>query len=162
METSQKSKQKICQLLILSQGEALAKTCQLLEKVLDSMEKEVYYSFTSSDSLKKSNLLILSGKMLKELLALKEAGTLQECKLKWNKLGMMSTGKLSMPKISEYHKTESVSLQSVLEKEVDEKYYLSKLAVAKIIRHGNKSVQQFMQDTTNKEEETNNMSRNKL
>ena len=49
------------------------------------------------------------------------------------------------------------TLNSILEKEVDEKYYLSELAVAKILRHGNKSVQQFMQDTTSKEEETNNI-----
>lgn len=49
------------------------------------------------------------------------------------------------------------TLNSILEKEVDEKYYLSKLAVAKILRHNNKSVQQFMQDTTNKGEETSNM-----
>ena len=109
------------------------RTYQLLEKVLDLMEEGVDYSFASSTSLKKSNLCILSGRMLKELLVLVKDGTLQECKLRWNKLGMMSSGNLSMPKTSECHKTESVSLQSVLEKEVEEKYYLSRESQSKIL-----------------------------
>ena len=38
-----------------------------------------------------------------------------------------------------------------------EKYYLSKLAVAKILRHNNKSGQQFTQGTTSKGEGTSSM-----
>lgn len=52
------------------------------------------------------------------------------------------------------------SLDSILEQEVPEKYFLSDQATQKLIRHGNRSVQQSTQDISSKVEETNNTSAN--
>lgn len=77
------------------------------EKV--SKETEVPSSVKYSEQLVNSKKPIdpngLSTKMLKECLAATEAMTSQPSSLKWNNWGMISNGKCSTQKISEYHKT---------------------------------------------------------
>lgn len=76
--------------------------------------------------------------MLKVLSQAIKDGTLPKCKLKWPKQGTLSDGKFSTPKTSVYLKTGSASLSSVLEENVDEKYYLSEENTKKILGESGK------------------------
>ena len=112
--------------LTLLSEEARAKTSVWLEKARDSLVLGQDYSLSSSGVLKKSNLQILSGKMLKELYLAVADGTLPESKLSSPKLAMMSSGKFLTPKTSEFPKTvKESSLSDILEENPNQKYFLS-------------------------------------
>lgn len=71
--------------------------------------------------------------------------------LRWMPLGITRSGNCLTLKTSEFHKTEKGSiLQDILEKEVDEKYFLSKEQAEKIM--GMNTQQQYLQDTEEAEE----------
>ena len=123
---------KLYPTLIFLSEEARVKTFQLLEtfnkqgQEKDLLELGVDYSISSPKSLKKSNLKILSGKMLKVLCQAIEAGTLHECKLSFPSVAMMLNGKFSTPTTSEHHRDGKESLLlGILEEKVPQEYFLS-------------------------------------
>ena len=70
---------------------------------------------------------------------------------RWMHLGITRNGSCLTLKTLEFHKTEKGSiLQDILEKEVDEKYFLSKEQAEKIM--GMNTQQQSLQDTEEAEE----------
>ena len=65
-------------------------------------------------------------KMLRDFYQVAGDEIISTISLSWNKQGMSSNGKCSIPKITESHKIENESILSdILEVEVDDKYYLS-------------------------------------
>ena len=85
-------------------------------------------------SQKKRNPSTYSLRMLRICLALMADGISPGFSLLWTKGGTMRSGRFSIPKNLEYHRTEKgYSLSDVLEDEVDEKYYLSQAQVNKIL-----------------------------
>ena len=93
------------------------------------------YSLSSLKPSKLKSLSILSGRMLRELSQATKAGILPKCSISFPKQGILYGGKFSMQSISVSHRTESVSLSSVLETEVPQKYFLSQQAVQKIMSY---------------------------
>ena len=88
----------------------------------------------SDSSKKKISPLTFSLRTLKICLVLMEDGISPDCSLKWSREGMIQNGRCSIPKISEYHKTEKgASLSDILEGEVPQKYFLSKEQTEKIV-----------------------------
>lgn len=73
-------------------------------------------------------------KMLKIYCLLDEVLTLPDCSVRWEKSGTSANGKCSTVKTLEFRKTgKGCSLLDILEKEVDEKYFLSDQQTAKIL-----------------------------
>ena len=134
MATAKKSTGLMFPTLTCLQGEVHARTFLSLESVQELSGKEVDLFGSSSDVLKKKNLSILSGRMLKECLVLGEDSTSQTYSLRFPKQGILSGGRFSTPKTSVSLKTESVSLSSVLETEVPQKYFLSEEQTERIFR----------------------------
>ena len=88
----------------------------------------------SDNSKKKIDPLTFSLRTLKICLVLMEDGISPDCSLKWSSVGMMQNGRFSTPKISECHKTgKDVLLSDILEREVHQKYFLSKEQTEKIV-----------------------------
>src|SRR3990167_9196790 len=112
-------------ILICSQGEVPAKIFQSLVKDEGLGVQGLLSLGSSYDAYELKNLNILSGRMLRGLCLAEADGTLPTSLLLFPKVGMLYGGKFSTPKISVSLKTESVSLSSVLEKEVPKKYFLS-------------------------------------
>lgn len=125
MATSRKSTGTQYPTLTFSSAEAHAKTCPLLESDVDStVSVQDSFTNTSEPCMKRSHN-ISSGKMLKALFQVMEDETSQSFSIRWPKLGILSGGKFSTPKTSVSLRTANASLSSVLETEVQEKYYLS-------------------------------------
>ena len=73
-------------------------------------------------------------KMLKIYCLLDEVLTLPDCSVRWEKSGTSANGKCLTVKTLEFRKTgKGCSLLDILEKEVDEKYFLSDQQTAKIL-----------------------------
>ena len=146
MVTSQKSSGVEYPTLTSLSEEALAKTLASLEKEKDSLVAGVDYSITTSARSKKSNLSILSGKTLEVLCQAIMDGTLPRYKMSFPKQGTLSRGKFSTPSTLESLKIENVSLSSVLEENVPEKYFLSDQALMNILtKQSSKGAQLHLQ-----------------
>src|SRR5699024_12360087 len=75
-------------------------------------------------------------KMLKIYCLLDEVLTLPDCSVRWEKSGTSANGKCLTVKPLEFRKTgKGCSLLAILEKEVDEKYFLSYQQTAKILEN---------------------------
>ena len=110
--------------------EVLAKMCLSQESELDYELKEVdsfLHSLTSSRAkVKKISPSGSSLRMLRDFYQVAEESISSTISLNWTKQGTTLNGKCSIPKITEFPKTENVStLSDILEAEVDDKYYLS-------------------------------------
>ena len=85
----------------------------------------------------KTNVINPNGssmKMLRECYQATEDLTSLPFCLKWTNSGTIVNGRLSTQDISEYHKTEKESILSdILEPEVPENYFLSKVQVERIV-----------------------------
>lgn len=89
---------------------------------------------SSKAKRKKINPNGLSSKMLKDFSAAMPDGTSSIICLSWPKLGTMSNGRFSIPRIMGSPRTESeCTLSDILEAEVDEKYYLSAQKAVEIL-----------------------------
>src|SRR3990167_6142676 len=120
--------------LISSQEEALVRISRLQAKDED-LPVQNHLSLGSSYELyEKSDLPILSGKMLKVSCLAEADGTLGTSLLLFPKVGILSGGKFSTPKISVSLKTESVSLSAVLETKIPQKYFLSDKLVKSLMK----------------------------
>src|SRR3990167_11128359 len=125
MEIAQKSDGQKLPTLICSAAEVPAKIFQSLVSGEGLPVQGLLSLGSLYDAYDIKNLSILSGKMLKELCLHEADGILPTSLVLFPKVGIISGGKFSTPKISVSLKTESVSLSSVLEKEVSKKYFLS-------------------------------------
>ena len=115
--------------LKFSLEERPAKTLAWLESEKGSLVNGADYSLNSLKPSKLRSLSILSGRMLRELSQATKAGTLPKCSISFPKQAIICGGKFSTQSISVSRKTESVSLSSVLETEVPQKYFLSQKMV---------------------------------
>src|SRR3990167_2890267 len=120
-------------ILICLQVEALAKISALPVSVQELWGAEADLFGSISVAYEKNSQDILFGKMLKELCLHEGDGISQTFSLLFPKKGILFGGKFSTPKISVSLKTESVSLSSVLEKEVPQKYFLSEKVMKSIM-----------------------------
>src|SRR3990167_2634536 len=125
MEILPKLGQKIYPTLTCLQEEVPVKIYQSLAKEGVWPEQGQVSLWNTSEYSVIKNQDILSGKMLRGLCHLTTALISQSFLMSFPKQGIISGGKFSTPKISVSLKTESVSLSSVLEKEVPKKYFLS-------------------------------------
>src|SRR3990167_9363598 len=112
-------------ILICLQVGVLAKISLLPESVQELWGAEADLFGSISVAYEKNSQDILYGKTLKELCLQEGDGISQTFSLLFPKVATISGGKFSTPKTSVSLKTESVSLSSVLEKEVPKKYFLS-------------------------------------
>lgn len=129
-KTSRNSEQMIFLKRMYGLREVLVKTSLL-------QGEEAGYTVIEADSFltslvsskarrKKINPNGLSSKMLKVFCQAMPDGIFSNISLNWPKLGTMSGGRFSTPRITEFPKTGSgCILSDILEAEVDEKYYLS-------------------------------------
>jgi len=111
--------------LICSSGVLPAKIFQSLAKGEGLAVQGLLSLGSISEHYAVKSLDILSGKMLKALCLHEADGILPTSLVLFPKVGIISGGKFSTPKISVCLKTESVSLSSVLETKVPKKYFLS-------------------------------------
>src|SRR3990167_1615902 len=130
---SQSYAQKRYLTAILSSGEARAKIYLWLESEKDSLVQGVDYFLSSCASLRKSNLHILSGRMLNALSALMAEEIMLQSSLRFPKQATMFNGSFATPKTSGYPSTGSASLSSVLESDVPEKYFLSEAMTKRLL-----------------------------
>ena len=136
--TSRNSEQMIFLKQIYGLREVLVKTSLL-------QEEEAGFTVTEADSFltslassrakrKKINPNGLSSKMLRVFYQAAPGGISKNISVNWPKLGMMSGGKFSTPRITESRKTErGCTLSDILEAEVEEKYYLSAQKAVEIL-----------------------------
>ena len=139
MEIAQKSDGTKLPILICSSEGVPAKIFQSLVSGEGLPVQGLLSLGSSYDAYALKNLDILSGRMLKELCLAEADGTLPTSLLLFPKVGILSGGKFSTPKTSVSLKTESVSLSSVLEKEVPKKYFLSEKIQKRLTLWGQQS-----------------------
>ena len=128
--TSRNSEQMIFLKQIYGLREVLVKTSLLQEEEAGFTVTEADCFLTSLTSSKAKRKKInpngLSSKMLKAFYLAMPDGISSNISVSWPKLGTMSSGRFSIPKIMESRKTGSgCILSDILEAAVDEKYYLS-------------------------------------
>ena len=114
-----------------------AKTSQLQENGQDWTETDrvLYEKFLGSWKNKKSktDLNGLSMRMLRECFLQTEDSTICQSSLKWTDLGTISNGRISTQNGS-FHKTGSAyTLSDILEDSVEQKYFLSREQMEKIV-----------------------------
>ena len=104
-----------------------AKHSQLQESEKDSLTKLVeHYSLKSQEPLKKSNHHCYSLRTSRAYYLTTKGELLEQSSPRLMNWGMMQNGRYLTQKISEFPKTErGCSLSDILEKNVDEKYFLS-------------------------------------
>src|SRR3990167_7258679 len=139
MEIVQKSDGQKLPTLICSAAEVPAKIFQSLVSGEGLPVQGLLSLGSLYDAYEIKNLSILSGKMLKELCLHEADGILPTSLVLFPKVGIISGGKFSTPKISVSLKTESVSLSAVLEKEVPKKYFLSEKIQKRLTLWGQQS-----------------------
>ena len=125
-------------ILMCLQGEVPAKIFQSLAKG-EGLGVQSHLSLGNiSDAYEIKSHDISFGKTLKECLVLGEDSTSETYSLLFPKVGILSGGKFSTPKISVSLKTGSVSLSSVLEpiKKVPQKYFLTKKQLKSLLSRG--------------------------
>lgn len=109
---------------------------QLLESDEVSKTQEALFSLKSCDLLKSDTLQYYSPKTLQDFSITKKDAPSKSSSKRWQSWGILSNGKCLTAKISECHKTgEGSSLLDILEKEVDEKYFLSQIAVDRLLSY---------------------------
>ena len=145
MEIAQQLNGNKLPILICSSGEVPAKIFQSLVSGEGLPVQGLLSLGSSYDAYALKNLDILSGRMLKELCLAEADGTLPTSLLLFPKVGILYGGKFSTPKISVSLKTESVSLSSVLEKEVPKKYFLSEKIQKRLTLWGQQSEQKTLE-----------------
>lgn len=128
--TSRNSEQMIFLKQIYGLREVLVKTSLLQEEEAGFTVTEADCFLTSLTSSKAKRKKInpngLSSKMLKAFYLAMPDGISLNISVSWPKLGTMSSGRFSIPKITESPKIGSgCILSDILEAAVDEKYYLS-------------------------------------
>ena len=97
-----------------------------VQEVLSLGSLSEHYAVKSHD--------ISFGKTLEGLCHHEAGGILPTSLLLFPKVGILSGGKFSTPKISVFLKTESVSLSSVLEMDIPKKYFLSETILKTLMR----------------------------
>ncbi len=134
--TSGKSPARKYPIMTCSALAFLVKVFPLLEnvKVFKTSQGELF-SLKSSESLEIKDQNTYSLRMLKDYFLTTRAEPSQLYCFHWMSLGMMRNG-LSQTLSITYRKTGKGSLSSVLEKEVEEKYYLSEWALKRIDKFG--------------------------
>ena len=135
--TSETLNQETCQQPIAGALARHAKISPWPENEKDSTETDraLYEKFLDSWKNKKSKTDPngLSMKMLRECFLATEDSTIYQSSLKWTDLGTISNGKISTANGS-FPKTESAyTLLDILEDSVQEKYFLSRGQVEKIV-----------------------------
>src|SRR3990167_5712914 len=145
MEILPKLEQKIYPTLTCLQEEVPAKIYQSLAKERVWPEQGQVSLWNTSEYSVIKNQDILFGKMLKGLCHLTMDLISQSFLMSFPKQGILSGGRFSTPKISVSLKTESVSLSSVLEKEVPKKYFLSEKIQKRLTLWGQQSEQKTLE-----------------
>lgn len=118
-------------------SEHLAKTSALQDKELDLKEIEAHsldkYLDLSMKSLKKCDPNGLSMRTLRECFLATEDSTISQFSVKWTDLGMTANGRISTQNGSFHRAGRGSILLDILEPEVDQKYFLSKEQMEKIV-----------------------------
>ena len=132
LETLGLFKEKNSQRSTLSHSDRLVKILALLENVPGWEDQDQALSAKQLDSSMSADLVILSGKMLKERSPQTIAKTLRQSCKRLPTLGVIDLNGNCLIHAGYYPKTESgYSLSDILEEEVDQKYFLSE----KMVRH---------------------------
>ena len=134
-ETSEPSPQAKYLSLTSLQQDFPARVFPLLEgvKVFETSQGELFSS-KSAVSLEIKDHRTYCLRMLKDYFLTTRAEPSQLYSFRWMNLGTMSNGRCSTLSIG-YRKTGKGSLSSVLEEDVDEKYYLSEKMINGLMRH---------------------------
>lgn len=126
MKMQQKSIPTICPISTCFAEDSLVRAFQLLDEGKDLTMCEERFSLTSLESLKPKDLNIFYLKMYPDSCRMTKAGRLRPSSIRYQRLGMMSSGKCLTLKISESPKVETgCTLLDFLEKDAPLKYHLS-------------------------------------
>lgn len=136
--TSRSSEQRIFQEQMSGVREVLVKTSLSQGDEPDYTVSEVDSFLTSLNSSKAKRKKISPNgfclKMLKDFCQATAGGISLNISLNWPKLGTMSNGRFSIPRIMGSPRTgNECTLSGILEAEVDEKYYLSARKATEIL-----------------------------
>ena len=129
--------------LDFSSEEAHARIYRWLGSARGSLVNGVDYSTSSLKPSERKPLIILSGRMLRELSQAQRDGTLPRCSISFPNRATISGGRFSTQRTSVSPRTESVYLSSVLEKKVPKKYFLSRGSIDSIIKRGGQTTSTF-------------------
>ena len=134
LRTREQSIQKTCPILILSLEDSLVSRSASVESAADSRTPEERCSLKLPVLPRLKDLSICCLKMYPDCLTTTPAGHLQPSSVRWTNWGMMSHGKCLTAKITECRKPDAeCTLSDIIEKNVQEKYYLSHKQVNRLL-----------------------------
>ncbi len=134
MMTQEKSYPNSYPISTLLQADFLAKASQSQEQEKDLVIPEERCFLKLQELLPLKNLSISSSKMFPVCLTMTPAGHLKQSSVHWTAWGIMCAGRYLTAKISEFPSHEiECTLSDIIEKNVPEKYYLSRKQAEKLL-----------------------------
>ena len=143
LRTQEQSIRKTCPILILSLEDSHVSRSASAESAADSRTPEERCSLKLPGLPRLKDLSICCLKTYPDCLTTTPAGRLQPSSVRWTNWGMMSHGKCLTAKITECRKPDAgCTLSDIIEKNVQEKYYLSHKQVGTLLYSSKEAVRE--------------------